>query len=142
VPHATLANGLEELAATLQGHIIPHHIADLRPDAPGLLSGIALLYQLDAAEGASFSADLEWARQQLTTAHAEAQRLKERPKPAAARSGGLLGKVRRVFGGAPSANRASPTAWLAAAERDWQDTIAMLQVIEKTTSQNVSYARS
>ncbi|HEY7984680.1 MAG TPA: hypothetical protein VID73_10965, partial [Ktedonobacterales bacterium] len=29
VPHATLSNGLSEIAATLQSHVIPHHIADL-----------------------------------------------------------------------------------------------------------------
>jgi hypothetical protein len=142
VPHATLANGLEELAATLQGHVIPHHIADLSRDVLGLLSGIALLYQLDALEDASVGADLEWARAQLVAARAEAQRLKEQPAPAAARRGGLLGIVRRAFGGSAAANHTTPAAWLAAAEREWQDTVAALQAIEKANSQHVSYARS
>ncbi|HEY7983382.1 MAG TPA: hypothetical protein VID73_04395, partial [Ktedonobacterales bacterium] len=141
VPHATLASGLDELAATLQGHIIPHHIADLSRDVPGLISGIALLYRLDATEGAGVGADLEWARAQLATARAEAQRLKEQPAPAA-RPGGLLGMVRRAFAGSPAASRATPAAWLALAEGEWQETIAALQAIEKAGSRDSGYSRS
>ncbi|HEV2238053.1 MAG TPA: hypothetical protein VGR57_15440, partial [Ktedonobacterales bacterium] len=132
--------GLDELAATLQGHIIPHHIADLSRNVPGLISGIALLHQLDAAEGASVRADLEWARAQLATARAEAQRLKDQPAPSA-RPGGLLGAVRRAFGGSSAASRATPAAWLAVAEREWQETIAALQAIEKSGSRESKYGR-
>jgi hypothetical protein len=130
VPYATLSNGLDEIAATLQSHIIPHHIADLSRDVPGLLSGITQLYMLDATEGASIGADLEWARAQLAAARAEAQRLKEQPRSAAARQpGGLVGIVRRALGVAPAATRAA--AWLAATEREWTETIAALQAIER-----------
>ncbi len=140
VPHATLANGLEELAATLQSHIIPHHIADLRSDVPGLLSGITRLYELDAAEGASIAADLAWARTQLADARAEAQRLKG--QSGARRPGGLVGMVRRAFGRASLAGRATPAAWLAAAEREWGDTVAALELIEKAGDRGGAKAHS
>jgi hypothetical protein len=128
VPHATLANGLNELAATLQSHIVPHHIGDLSADVPGLLSGITALSELDASEGASINKDLEWAHAQLASARAEAERLKAQPGRGAGR-GGLGGMMRRAFGGA--SGRGTPAVWLAAAEREWQDTIAALEKIEK-----------
>jgi hypothetical protein len=143
VPHATLSSGLSEIAATLQSHIIPHHIADLSRDVPGLLSGIPRLYELDAAEGAILSADLEWARAQLAAARAEAQRLKEQPRSAAGRQpGGLMGMMRRALGGAPAATRATPAAWLAATEREWAETIAALQAIEKAGDQGSRHTHS
>jgi hypothetical protein len=128
VPNATLANGLSEIAATLQSHIVPHHIGDLSSDVPGLLSGITGLSELDATEGASISKDLDWARAQLASARAEAERLKAQHG-----RGGLGGMMRRAFGGSAS-GRGTPAVWLAAAEREWMDTIAALQAIEKQDS--------
>jgi hypothetical protein len=48
-----------------QSYIVPHHIGDLDPKTPGLLTGIGRLLRLDAEEDTSLASDLHWANEQL-----------------------------------------------------------------------------
>jgi hypothetical protein len=132
VPVATLSAGLYELAATFQGHIVPHHLADLSPELPGLRSGIDLLLRLDAAEGASLDSDLVWARAQLADVQAVALQLAEtsRPPAAAPRRGSLFGLLRRAFSPATAPlDPHSTQRWIQEAERDWRATITALEAL-------------
>jgi hypothetical protein len=65
---ASLALGLETLAAAFQGDLIPHHLLDLDAWHVGLLTGISTLAQLNGA--ADLNADLAWARGELARARA------------------------------------------------------------------------
>lgn len=58
---ADLCAGLYTLSAMIQGDVIVHHIDDLNRNYPGLLTGIARLRQLAAAEDTSLESDLAWA---------------------------------------------------------------------------------
>ena len=76
VPTQALYSGLYELSASLQGDIIPHYIHNLSAEAPGLLSGIALLRALDVPEDTSLEADIAWAQAQLAVARATYDQLR------------------------------------------------------------------
>jgi hypothetical protein len=76
VPAQALYSGLYELSASLQGDIIPHYINDVSAEAPGLLSGIALLRALDMQEDSSLKADIAWAQSQLSIARATSDQLR------------------------------------------------------------------
>jgi hypothetical protein len=76
VPAQALYTGLYELSAALQGDIIPHCINDVSTEAPGLLSGIALLRALDAREDTSLEADIAWAKSQFVLARATSEQLR------------------------------------------------------------------
>lgn len=104
LPTGSLYRGLDELTATLQGYVIPNHVADLNDQTPGLLTGIARLYALDASEDTSLESDIAWANAQLTFAH----------------------NVRTRVGAAPTGAVGQSTA-LAAALGDWRDTISALE---------------
>ncbi|HEV8190559.1 MAG TPA: hypothetical protein VGP82_03615 [Ktedonobacterales bacterium] len=76
VPAQALYSGLYELSAALQGDIIPHYINDVSAEAPGLLSGIALLRALDAREDTALEADIAWAQAQFALARATSEQLR------------------------------------------------------------------
>lgn len=107
LPVGSLYHGLDELTATLQGYLIPNHVADLNDQTPGLLTGIARLYALDAAEDTSLASDIAWAQAQLTFARNAQARM------------GAAGQS---------------TSWAAAAMREWQTTIATLEGFLATSS--------
>jgi hypothetical protein len=65
LPIGSLYQGLYELSSMFQSYIVPHHIGDLDPKTPGLLSGIARLRRLDVEEDTSLQSDLNWAQGQL-----------------------------------------------------------------------------
>ena len=65
LPVGSLYQGLYELSAMFQSYIVPHHIGDLDPKTPGLLTGILRLHRLDAEEDTSVKSDLHWAEEQL-----------------------------------------------------------------------------
>jgi hypothetical protein len=65
LPVGSLYQGLYELSAMFQSYIIPHHIVDLDPKTPGLLTGIERLRRLDTEEDTSLASDLKWAQGQL-----------------------------------------------------------------------------
>jgi hypothetical protein len=132
LPLPALYAGLYELTATFQGHVVPHHLADLSPDQPGLISGIALLRQLDATEDRAIEADLAWARGQLAELEQMAAALPG-PHPAPPRPSGwkpladLFHRGSRPSAGASSA--ATPRAWAEDARRQWRETIAALEAL-------------
>ncbi len=64
---ASLALGIETLAATFAGDLIPHHIVDMDARHPGLLTGLTTIAQLAPAENA-LAADITWARGELASA--------------------------------------------------------------------------
>jgi len=68
LPVATLYQGLYELSSALCGYLVPHHIEDVDVRTPGLLSGIAQLRELTAAEDTSLISDILWAQNELATA--------------------------------------------------------------------------
>jgi hypothetical protein len=136
LPFTALYDGLYELASAFQGHVVPHHLADLSHDMPGLLSGIALLRQLDAAEDRSIAADLAWAHAQL----AELERVESGlPLEASSARGGA---TRNLLAGLFRGPRAEPhtaagaprgaRAWAVQAKREWQETIATLSSLRAT----------
>lgn len=100
LPIGSLYRGLDELTATLQGYLMPNHVADLNDQTPGLLTGIARLYALDAHEDTSIASDIAWAHAQL----AFAQNVQ-------ARTG--------------SAKQSA--SWAMAATREWRNIIATLE---------------
>jgi hypothetical protein len=110
LPASTLYQGLYELTSTLQGYIIPNHVTDVNPQAPGLLSGIARLRQLDTEEDTSLRSDLAWAHQQYA----------------------YTSSVAEDGQGGPGMDRA-PSAdarrWAAIAAREWQETILALEYL-------------
>jgi hypothetical protein len=65
LPVSSLYQGLYELSSSFQGYIIPHHISDLDARAPGILTSITRLRQLDIQEDTSPQSDLRWAQSQL-----------------------------------------------------------------------------
>jgi len=65
LPVGSLYQGLYELSAMFQSYIVPHHIGDLDPKTPGLLTGIERLRHLDAEEDTSLESDVTWALGQL-----------------------------------------------------------------------------
>ena len=133
LPLPALYAGLYELTATFQGHIVPHHLADLSPDQPGLVSGIALLRRLDAAEDRTIEADLAWARGQMAELEQMAAALPG-PRPAPPRPSGWK-PLADLFhrGSARLSNGAStavtPRAWAEDARRQWRETIAALEAL-------------
>jgi hypothetical protein len=133
LPLPTLYAGLYELTATFQGHIVPHCLGDLSADRPGLVSGIALLRQLDATEDRSIDADLAWARGQLAELDHMVAALPG-PKPAPQRPSGWK-PLADLFHRGPSrpshaaASAASPRAWAEVAGRQWRETIAALETL-------------
>jgi hypothetical protein len=130
LPLPTLYAGLYELTATFQGHLVPHHLSDLSPDRPGLISGIALLRQLDATEDRSIAADLTWARGQLAEVERTAANLPAsataQPRPSAWQ--GLTGLFRREPANGAS-RPVTPRAWAEDAQREWRATIGALETL-------------
>jgi hypothetical protein len=110
-PAATLYQGLYELASTLHGYLVPHHIADVNDRAPGLLSSIARLRTLDRTQDRSLAGDIAWAREQ----YAFVQRESARPTQY------------QLY--TPS-DRSTREPWLAAALREWRETIAALERLQ------------
>ncbi len=136
LPLTTLYGGLYELAATFQGHIVPHHLSDLSTEMPGLLSGIALLRRLDATEDHSIESDLVWAQAQLSDVERLRSQLLESPASSggAARRSGLAGLFRR---GEPNPSRAGDapagaSAWAAQAQSEWRDIIVTLNTLRSS----------
>lgn len=107
VPAGSLYRGLDELTATLQGYLMPNHVADLNDQTPGLLTGIARLYALDAYEDTSVESDIAWAHTQLAFA-----------QNAQARTG----------------TARQSASWAMAATREWRNTIATLEGLRTPTS--------
>jgi hypothetical protein len=128
LPLPVLYAGLDELASTFQGHVVPHLLADISPDKPGLLAGIRRLRELDASEDRSIEADIVWARAQLSEVSRIGEHTLAEQRPAAGASrGGLMGLFRRA---APArAPSFSSRAWVTVAEREWHETIAALESI-------------
>jgi hypothetical protein len=116
VPVPVLAQGLDELTDTIQGDVVPRGIRDVSGEYLGLLSAIARLRQLQAAEDSSLASDIAWARRQ----YAEIAGV---PQP----SPGLLG---RIFRRTPSRARGTER-WAAQAAQDWRGLIATLEALER-----------
>lgn len=110
-PAATLYQGLYELTSMLHGYLVPHHIADLDDRAPGLLSSIARLRTLDRTQDTSLASDIAWAREQC----AFVQRVSAGPTQHG---------LRALF------DRSPRQPWLAAALREWRETIAALERLQ------------
>lgn len=105
LPAGSLYRGLDELTATLQGYVIPNHVADLNEQTPGLLTGIARLYALDAQDDTSLESDIAWANAQLMFAH----------------------NLQTRMGAAPTGAVGQSAVWATAAIGDWRDTISALE---------------
>lgn len=112
VPAGSLYRGLDELTSALQGYVIPNHVADLSDQAPGLLTGIARLYALDAYDDTSIESDIVWARAQLAFAHNVQERF----------SAGRIGSA------------GTGADWAGSAIAEWTETIAVLEGLRATTS--------
>ena len=80
-PVASLAQGLDELAAAMQGEIVPRHVTGLTGDVryPGALAAIERLVALDARGDTSLESDIAWARAQYMAARSEEARLQAQP---------------------------------------------------------------
>jgi hypothetical protein len=80
-PLAALALGLDELAAAIQGEIVPRHIRGLTgdPKYPGALGAMARLFTLDAQGDTSLESDIAWARAAYVAARDDEQRLAKQP---------------------------------------------------------------
>lgn len=130
LPISALYNGLYELAATFQGHIVPHHLSDVSAQTPGLLTGIGLLRRLDATDDRSLEADIAWARAQLRQVEQVSAQLPPVPTlpdhPTRRGLAGLFQRARQqpATGAAASA---SAQAWAARAVREWRETVAALE---------------
>ncbi|HLZ22158.1 MAG TPA: hypothetical protein VKQ30_08550 [Ktedonobacterales bacterium] len=107
LPAGSLHQGLYELSSTMQGYIIPHHVADINRQTPGLLTGIAWLRGLEAREDTSLASDIAWAHAQYAFARQIA--------------------TQGSHSGTPGVSSEAIPAWATAAMRDWQDTIAALE---------------
>lgn len=139
VPLRALYAGLDELASTFQGHVVPHLLASTSPDKPGLVAGIQHLRELDAAGDRSIEADLAWAQEQLR----EVRQLgaqQAAAQPDAARRGGLAGLFRRAAP-QPAAPTSGPRAWVDLAEREWRETISALESVRTQAAQASSTTR-
>lgn len=68
LPAATLYQSLYELSSTLQGYVIPHHIADASESMPGIFTSIRYLHALAAQEDTSLASDIAWAQAQYNYA--------------------------------------------------------------------------
>ena len=112
LPTGSLYRGLDELTSALQGYVIPNHVADLSDQAPGLLSGIARLYALDAYEDTSVESDIVWARAQLAFART----------------------VQERFGASRMGSPETGADWAGSAIAEWSETIAVLEALRATTS--------
>lgn len=132
LPLSNLHAGLYELAETIQGDIVLRHLRDVSAEHPGLITGIARLRQLDATEDRSVNADVTWARGQL----AELARLSAElagssgatPSPPPRR--GLSALFRRgPITQSVALGSTGAAAFLARAQRDWNDTIAALEAL-------------
>ena len=110
-PAATLYQGLYELTSMLHGYLVPHHIADVNERAPGLLSSIARLRALDQAQETSLAGDIAWAREQ----YAVVQRASAIPTQ---------------YSPYDQSDRTARAPWLAAALREWRETIAALERLQ------------
>lgn len=80
-PLAALALGLDELAAAIQGDIVPRHIKGLTgdPNYPGALEAMSRLLALDAQGDTSLESDITWARSLYVAARDEEMRLARQP---------------------------------------------------------------
>ncbi len=119
LPVEALYCGLYELSSALQGHIIPHHITDLASESPGLLMGISLLQMLDAQEGHSIQADIDWVQAQLARARETLARLGVKRSPLAA-------LVRLGARQHPTVT-SDTAAWVARSVRDWEEALTQLR---------------
>ena len=113
LPARSLHQGLYELAATIQGDLVPHNIRDLSGEYPGLLTGIQRLRVLHAREESSLASDLAWAHAQYALARTA--------------QSGATGQHAAVGGGATGRQR-----WAGFAARQWQDVIAALEHLQRT----------
>ncbi len=118
LPLPVLAQGLYELADTVQGDVVQHLIRDVSPEYPGLLTAIERLRTLSATEDTSLASDIAWARDQYA---AVAGALPAAP--------GLLARVfgRRARGGSRGTER-----WATQAAQEWRSLIATLHAMERT----------
>jgi hypothetical protein len=133
MPLANLYAGLYQLSEALQGHMVPHHLRDVSPEVPGLLTGITLLRHLDATEDRSIEADLAWAHAQLAQIQTVAARQPASGSVAAdAGRRGLLGLFRRkpTPGSAASAT-SSAAAFVSLARHEWTEMIQTLESLRR-----------
>lgn len=132
LPISALYNGLYELAAAFQGHIVPHHLSDLSAQTPGLLSGIGLLRKLDATDDRSLEADIAWAQGQLRLAEEVIAQVQVAP-PATGQATrrGLAGLFQRARPQTPAsgASSVSAQAWAARALQEWRETVTALEAM-------------
>ncbi|MBA3823917.1 MAG: hypothetical protein H0X24_08480, partial [Ktedonobacterales bacterium] len=108
---ASLALGIETLAATFAGDLVPHHIADMDARHPGLLTGLTTIAQLTPAENA-LPSDISWARGELVRAQ----------QPLRSGQNGT-GRVTRPL---PST---TGSLWVRHIITEWEQTVAQLEAL-------------
>lgn len=112
LPVGSLYRGLDELTSALQGYVVPNHIADLSDQTPGLLTGIARLYALDAYEDTSIQSDIVWAQAQLAAAQ----------------------NVQAHLGAGRMGATGHGADWAVATVAEWRETVAALEGLRASSS--------
>lgn len=123
VPISALYYGLYELSSALQGHVVPHHIAESATETPGLLMGLGLLRLLDQQEDHSIQSDIAWVQAQLAQARETLARLGVKRSPFAV--------LAHLSGKNSPAVTPDTAVWLAHSIRDWEDALAQLTAISR-----------
>lgn len=116
LPAATLYQSLYELSSTLQGYVIPHHIADISESMPGIYTNIRHLHALTAQEDTSLASDIAWAQAQYNYAQS------------------ILAATSAHQPAGPSSMPVYDTRQSAlAAVREWQEVLATLETLTRGT---------
>ena len=111
----SLALGIETLAATFAGDLVPHHIADIDARHPGLLTALTAIVRLTPREN-RLDADIAWAQGELTRAQTTLRG-----------SHNGVGRVTRTL---PST---TGSLWAKQIIREWEQTVAQLTALQGTT---------
>lgn len=120
LPAVTIYAGLSELTATLQGYLIPYQLVGRDTRTLGLLPAIARLRQLDATDPPTLASDIAWAQAQYAAARSALARAR------------TTSHATREIAGIGAAARPAPLP--PGALREWQATIAALEVLQGTAA--------
>jgi hypothetical protein len=118
LPIPALAQGLYELADTVQGDVTQHLIRDVSADYPGLLTAIERLRTLNATQDTSLASDIAWAESQYAAVAGARP-----PEP---------GFFARVFGRHGRGSLRGTARWATQATQEWRSLIATLQAMQAT----------
>jgi len=116
LPIPALAQGLYELADTVQGDVVQHLIRDVSAEYPGLLTAIERLRTLSATQDTSLASDIAWAQSQYAAVAGARP-----PEP---------GFFERLFGRRTRGGSRGTERWATQAAQEWRSLIATLQAMQ------------